>query len=86
MLREVCRSATCPPITETYPIQSGRRDNQYRFNITGDLNLPAGGIIIRNFNGGAMPSGVSVNGRELTGFTGREISVTEVPAEVIIRY
>jgi len=63
-----------------------KEDNTYRFSITGDLNLPAGGIRIRNFNGGAMPSGVTVNGNELTGFTGRDISVTEVPAEVIIRY
>ena len=63
-----------------------KEDNTYRFSITGDLNLPAGGIRIRNFNGGAMPSGVTVNGNELTGFTGRDISDTEVPAEVIIRY
>jgi hypothetical protein len=60
--------------------------NSYSFNITGSLNLPEGGIRIRNFNGGAMPSGVTVNGIKVIGFTGRDISVTEVPAEVIIRY
>ncbi|MGB3924713.1 MAG: discoidin domain-containing protein [Bacteroidales bacterium] len=63
-----------------------REGSAYRFNISGDLNLPAGGIRIRNFNGGAMPSGVTVNGNEITGFTGRDISVTEVPAEVIIKF
>ena len=63
-----------------------KEGNQYRFTINGDLDLPAGGILIRNFNGGAMPSEVIVNGRATTGFSGREISITEVPAEVIIRY
>ncbi len=63
-----------------------REGNQYRLNITGELDLPEGGIIIRNFNDGAIPSGVSVNGREVTGFTGKEIGIAEVPAEVIIRY
>jgi hypothetical protein len=63
-----------------------REGNQYRLNITGELDLPEGGIIIQNFNDGAIPSGVSVNGREVTGFTGKEIGIAEVPAEVIIRY
>ncbi|MCU0460076.1 MAG: discoidin domain-containing protein [Bacteroidales bacterium] len=63
-----------------------KEGNQYRFIINGDLDLPAGGIRIRNFNGGAVPSGVIVNGSEVTGFTGKDISITEVPAEVIIAY
>ena len=63
-----------------------KEGNAYRFTITGSLKLPEGGIRIRNFNGGIMPSGVTVNGRELTGFTGMDIAVTEVPADVIIRY
>ncbi|MCU0459810.1 MAG: discoidin domain-containing protein [Bacteroidales bacterium] len=63
-----------------------KEGNHYRFIITGDPDLPAGGIRIRNFNGGAVPSGVVVNGREITGFTGKDISITEVPAEVIISY
>jgi hypothetical protein len=63
-----------------------RDGDSYRILITGSPDLPEGGIRIRNFNGGAMPSGVTVNGRESAGFTGRDIVVMEVPAEVIIRY
>ena len=63
-----------------------REGNTYRLLITGSPDLPEGGIRIRNFNGGAMPSGVTVNGIESAGFTGRDIVVMEVPAEVIIRY
>jgi len=63
-----------------------RGGNSYRFTISGNPDLPAGGVRIKNFNGGAMPSGVTVNGREITGFSGREISVQEVPAVVIINY
>jgi len=63
-----------------------REGDTYRFTITGDTDLPDGGIRIKNFNGGAMPAVVTVNGKEGTGFSGREISVPEVPAEVIIKY
>ncbi len=63
-----------------------KEGNAYRFSITGALNLPRGGVRIRNFNGGAMPSTVTVNGTEVKGYSGRDISVTEIPAEVIIRY
>lgn len=63
-----------------------KEGDRYRINITGKPDLPEGGIRIKNFNGGTMPSGVTVNGMEINGFSGREISVPAVPAEVIIRY
>ncbi|MDM8003190.1 MAG: discoidin domain-containing protein [Bacteroidota bacterium] len=63
-----------------------REGNSYRFTITGDLDLPEGGIRIKNFSGGEVPAGVTVNGREISGFSGREISVPEVPAVVVISY
>jgi hypothetical protein len=63
-----------------------KEENHYHFNISGDLRMPPGGIMIRNFNGGAAPAGVTVNGREITGFSDREIMVREIPAEVIITY
>lgn len=63
-----------------------REGSSYRFTITGNPSLPPGGIRIKNFNSGAMPSGVTVNGREISGFSGKEISVPEVPAVVIISY
>ncbi|NLE35957.1 MAG: hypothetical protein GX622_12715 [Bacteroidales bacterium] len=63
-----------------------KEENVYRFSIMGNLCLPEGGIRIRNFNGGSLPAGVTVNGRELTGFSGKDIRVNEVPAEVTIHY
>lgn len=63
-----------------------KKGDRYLVSITGNPDLPEGGIRIKNFNGGAMPSGVTVNGIEITGFSGREISIPAVPAEVIIRY
>lgn len=66
---------------------SVRKDgNRYLFSISGDIDLPEGGIIIRNFNGGRMPTAVTVNGREVTGFDDRQIPVSEVPADVVIYY
>lgn len=63
-----------------------REGDMYRVSITGNPDLPEGGIQIRNFNGGAIPSGVTVNGKKVTGFSGRKINVQEVPAEVLIYY
>jgi len=66
---------------------SVRKDgNRYLFNITGDIDLPEGGISIRNFNGRNMPSAITVNGREMTDFDEGQITVREVPAEVVINY
>jgi len=60
--------------------------NTYHFSISGDLRLPSGGMVIRNFNGSKMPVGVKINGREISGFTQNEIRVPGIPAEVEIRY
>jgi len=60
--------------------------NSYSFSITGDIDLPDGGIRIRNFNGRKMPSAVTVNGRKVTDFNEAEIAVREVPAELVIYY
>ncbi|MBE0679280.1 MAG: hypothetical protein IH592_11010, partial [Bacteroidales bacterium] len=60
--------------------------NSYRFSITGDVDLPEGGIKIRNFNGGKAPSTITVNGKELTDFNKGEIVVRKVPADLAIYY
>ncbi len=60
--------------------------NSYRFSITGDVDLPEGGIKIRNFNGGKAPSAITVNGKELTDFNEGEIVVRKVPADLVIYY
>jgi hypothetical protein len=61
-------------------------DDRYLFSISGDLNLPEGGMIIKNFNGSKLPVKVSVNGIETNDFSENKITVREVPAEVVIQY
>ncbi len=60
--------------------------NQYLFSISGDLELPAGGIKIKNFNGSRLPAKVTVNGNEISDFNEKEITVYEFPAVVLISY
>ena len=61
-------------------------DDRYLFSISGDLNLPEGGIRIKNFNGSKLPARVTVNGIETKDFSKNSITVREVPAEVVIQY
>jgi hypothetical protein len=64
-----------------------KRDKEnYVFSIFGDVKLPSNGIKINNFNGSKLPVKVTVNGKEQKGFTEKEISVKEFPAEVVIYY
>lgn len=68
----------------SYSIQ--KQGNSYHFSIKGDLNLPANGIKIKNFNAGKIPSSVKINGLVTTDFSAAEISVKQLPAEIIIEY
>jgi hypothetical protein len=61
-------------------------DSKYLFSISGDLKLPEGGLIIKNFNGGKMPAVVTVNGDKSMDFNAGEIHIREVPARVEISY
>jgi hypothetical protein len=61
-------------------------DKKYIFSISGAVKLPASGIKIRNFNGSKHPVKVTVNGIERKDFNEKEISVKELPAEVVIYY
>lgn len=63
-----------------------KSNNSYNFSIRGDLELPANGINIRNFNGSKLPAKVTVNGTPIKEFNAKEITVKEIPAEVIIYY
>ena len=60
--------------------------NKYVFSIWGDVKLPANGIKIKNFNGSKLPAKVTVNGDKRKDFNENEISVKELPAEVVICY
>lgn len=63
-----------------------KNDNNYTFKLYGDINLPEGGIIIKNFNGKKMPGKVLINGIETKEFSENKIVVKEFPAEVEISY
>ncbi|MFA6403933.1 MAG: hypothetical protein WCX31_20230 [Salinivirgaceae bacterium] len=58
----------------------------YRFAISGNVKLPENGIKIKNFNGSKPPKKVTVNGNEINDFTEKEISVKEMPADILIFY
>jgi hypothetical protein len=60
--------------------------DHYLFSIQGNVKLPVNGIRIRNFNGSRLPARVTVNGKESKEFSEREISVRDLPAEVLIYY
>lgn len=63
-----------------------KEGNVYYFNITGDVKLPSNGIKIVNFNHSKLPSKVTVNGVEITGYTASEIQISTSPAEIAIHY
>ena len=63
-----------------------KSSNSYTISIKGDLELPANGINIRNFNGSKLPAKVTVNGTPINEFNAKEITVKEIPAEVVIYY
>jgi hypothetical protein len=64
-----------------------KKDSEkYVFSISGDVNLPANGVKIKNFNGSKLPVKVTINSVERKDFNEKEISVKELPAEVMIYY
>jgi hypothetical protein len=63
-----------------------KENDNFRFSITGDAKLPANGIKIKNFNGSKLPKKVTVNGSEIKEFYEKEISIKEIPAEIMIYY
>ena len=68
----------------SYSIKKG--PDNYRFSISGDVKLPENGIKIKNFNGSKLPVKVTVNGNEIKDSNNKEITVNEIPAEVVIYY
>jgi hypothetical protein len=63
-----------------------KENEKYTFLIYGQVDIPANGIKIKNFNGSKLPVSVSVNGKRINSFTNNEIVVNEFPANVIIDY
>ncbi len=63
-----------------------KENDKFLFSIYGDVNLPANGIKIKNFNGSKLPVKVTVNGNEVSNFNEKEITVNVFPAEILIYY
>ncbi len=63
-----------------------KQGNQYEWNITGPVNLPANGMKIKNFNSSTMPKKVFVDGVEIKDFSQSEIQIKTIPAKVVITY
>jgi hypothetical protein len=61
-------------------------EKKYDFNIWGDVKLPENGIKIKNFNSSFKPLKVKVNGKEISTFSDKEISIGEFPCKVEIFY
>lgn len=58
----------------------------YKINLWGKVQLPANGVKIKNFNQNLLPKQVTINGKTITGYSNSVISVTEIPAEINIKY
>lgn len=63
-----------------------KSDDHYSLNLYGELNLPAGNIILKNFNSSKMPLKVFINGTESKLFTNNSITINQFPAKVTILY
>ena len=63
-----------------------KEENKYVIYISGQVSLPANGIVIRNFNGSKLPKKLTINGMESKAFSNKEISVKVIPAKVVITY
>jgi len=68
----------------SYAIQ--KMGNKYSFRIYGDVVLPENGMRIKNFNRSVIPKRVTVNGKEIQTFDGKQIAIHVFPAEIEIYY
>ena len=68
----------------SYSIKKNK--NSYTIKLYGNLTLPAGGLVIKNFPVDKVPSSVTVNGTELTDFDRNNIRVHKFPATIEINY
>lgn len=61
-------------------------NNKYLVKLSGDINLPTGNIIIKNFNESKLPKSVTINGTSSTKYTDNSIVVDKFPAVIEIEY
>jgi hypothetical protein len=63
-----------------------KENKSYKINIRGNLKVPSGKIILKNFNKGNTPVEIVINNKKSTDFFDNEIIIKEFPAEVNIKY
>jgi hypothetical protein len=63
-----------------------KNGNDYLFNISGSIEMPANKIRIKNFNSGKLPKSVIINGNAVSDFDSNSIIVNVFPAEIVIKY
>ena len=63
-----------------------KENNNYKIIIRGNLKIPSGKIILKNFNKGNVPVDVVINNKKSTDFFDNEIIIKDFPAEVNIKY
>jgi hypothetical protein len=68
----------------SYSIQ--KQENMYAVNVYGNIELPPGNIVLKNFNSSKLLQKVFINGKESKSFTEDKIMIHEFPASVEIIY
>ncbi len=63
-----------------------KENSAYTIKLYGNLKLPGGGIILKNFNRKKLPKNVSINGKSIFDFTNDRIVVKDFPATVLVHY
>ncbi len=61
-------------------------DDKFLLKLEGDLELPGGNIILRNFNSDLTPKSVLINGKSSNSFSNNAIMIDQFPAVVEITY
>jgi F5/8 type C domain len=63
-----------------------KNGNKYSIKFYGNISLPPGGLIIKNFPVDKTPFSVTVNGNSIKGFDKNNIRVNQFPATIEITY
>ncbi len=68
----------------SYSIKKEKK--KFLVDVYGNLNLPPGKIILKNFNSSRLPIKVFINGKESKDFKKNSIMINEFPAKIEIYY
>ncbi|MBU2444834.1 MAG: hypothetical protein KJ666_04575, partial [Bacteroidetes bacterium] len=63
-----------------------KREDHYELRVFGDLEIPSGKIILKNFNSSKVPKKVIINGIVSENFSNKQIIINQFPAKVEIYY